>query len=105
MSENLSKVDKFRAIANGLADVYAKKNADYGDSFGKTWRELGIISGITRMNDKMNRIKSIGKKYAFGDMGSVQVTSEKLEDTYIDMAAYAIMSIMELEEDKAGLPI
>ena len=39
-----------------------KKNRDYGDSFGNTFRELGPITGLTRLLDKVNRIK-IGRAH------------------------------------------
>lgn len=51
------KVEQFRHVAEELSVMYEKKNADYGDSFSRTYQELGIISAITRISDKTNRLK------------------------------------------------
>lgn len=83
-------MSRFREIANQMADLYEKKNHDYGDSFGETFRKLGPISAITRITDKYNRLVSLATK------GEQQVNDEKLEDTLIDLANYAVMTIMEL---------
>lgn len=94
----MDKVKKFKNIANGLADLYEKKNADYGDSFGKTFENLGIISAITRISDKYNRVVSLATKK------EQKVKDEAIEDTLRDMASYCIMTLIELgygEEDNS----
>lgn len=80
-------VKKFNEIVCKMADTYEKKNADYGDSFGQTCDEFGIIVAIVRMNDKMNRIKQLSKKNAL-------VTDESIKDTILDLANYAVMTLM-----------
>lgn len=88
----MTKVEKFKQITESMASLYASKNADYGDSFGKTYRELGIISAVTRLNDKMNRIKALAVS------NQAKVSDERLEDTLMDLANYAIMTLIELSE-------
>ena len=90
----MDKVKRFREIANNLADLYEKKNADYGDSFGRTFKELSPISALTRISDKLNRAKNL-IIHPKGD-----VNFESLEDTFLDMAAYCIMTTIELQEGK-----
>lgn len=85
-------VSRFREIANQMADLYERKNHDYGDSFGETFRKLGPISAITRITDKYNRIVSLTTK------GERKVDGEAIEDTLIDLANYAIMTVMEMRE-------
>jgi hypothetical protein len=46
-------------LCEELNKVYQAKNIAYGDSFGKTFQELGVISAVTRMYDKFNRIKAL----------------------------------------------
>lgn len=82
--------DRFRNIANSLADLHEKKNHDYGDSFGKTFQSLGIISAITRISDKYNRIVSLATTK------EQKVKDEAIEDTLNDMASYCIMTLIEL---------
>lgn len=86
----MNKVYRFRNIANSLADLYEKKNHDYGDSFGKTFQSLGIISAITRISDKYNRIVSLATTK------EQKVKDEAIEDTLKDMASYCIMTLIEL---------
>lgn len=85
-----SKVAQHCAICHKLNAVYKAKNHDYGDSFGDTYRKLGIISAVTRLSDKMNRLMSLAVKH------DAQVKDEKIEDTLLDMANYAIMTLIEL---------
>ena len=84
------KVAQHYAICQNLNQVYKAKNHDYGDSFGDTYKKLGIISAVTRLSDKMNRIISLAVSH------DAQVKDEKIEDTLLDMANYAIMTLIEL---------
>ena len=86
-----TKVTQHYAICQKLNQVYKAKNHDYGDSFGDTYKKLGIISAVTRLSDKMNRIISLAVSH------DTQVKDEKIEDTLLDMANYAIMTLIELE--------
>lgn len=90
------KVDKHLSICKQLNQTYQEKNADYGDSFSETYQKLGIISAVTRISDKTNRLISlVGKSEA-----ERLVKDESIQDTLMDMANYAIMALMELEEAK-----
>ena len=88
------KVARHYAICQKLNQVYKAKNHDYGDSFGDTYKKLGIISAITRLSDKMNRLMSLAVKH------DAQVKDEKIEDTLLDMANYAIMTVMWMDNQK-----
>ena len=67
-------------------ELYERKNRDQGNSFDQTLDEFGVVAGLIRMNDKMNRIKSIYNK-------DTNVKDESLEDTLIDLANYAVMTL------------
>ena len=84
------KVTRHYAICQKLNQVQKAKNHDYGDSFGDTYKKLGIISAVTRLSDKMNRLMSLAVSH------NAQVKDEKIEDTLLDMANYAIMTLIEL---------
>ena len=84
-------VVKHKEICGKLNKIYEKKNHDYGDSFGETYNELGIISCVTRMNDKMNRLKTLAKT-------DNQVEDESISDTLLDLANYAVMTYMCLQK-------
>lgn len=85
------KVIKFREIANQLADLYEKKNHNYGDSFGKLYNDLGPIAGLIPLHNKLDRATNLIK----GDDNYF----ESLEDTLRDLASYAIMNIIELDNN------
>lgn len=85
-----NNVDRFREIANSLGDLYTKKNSAYGNSFGDTYKRLGIISAVTRISDKYNRLCNIAINPDIDNLG------ESLEDTLKDLASYAIMTLIEL---------
>lgn len=86
-------IAKHKEICEKLNKIYEKKNHDYGDSFEETYNELGIISCVTRMNDKMNRLKTLAKT-------DNQVKDESISDTLLDLANYSIMTYMCLQDDK-----
>ena len=85
---------KFKEITDEMNALYERKNHDYGNSFSETYRKLGVISATTRMLDKMNRVVSLVTKE------QQKVNDESLRDTLIDLANYAVMTIMELDGEK-----
>jgi hypothetical protein len=80
-------------ICKELNDIYVRKNADYGNSFGEQYQEHGLVSAVIRLDDKMRRLKSLSKKQA-------QVKDESIEDTLLDLCNYSIMSVMELRKQR-----
>lgn len=86
----------FKDITNEMTALYERKNKDYGNSFGKTYEKLGIISAVVRLQDKMNRIIELTTK------GEQQVKEESLRDTIIDMANYSVMTLMEMSKSEDG---
>lgn len=88
----IKRVRKHREICKALNDTYAKKNADYGNAFGDTFQELGIVSAVTRIIDKTNRLKSLCRPGA-----DQKVNDESVRDTLLDLANYAIMTVMEMD--------
>lgn len=86
-----SKTEKFKEIVTQMADLYARKNSDYGDSFGESVREFGPVAGVVRISDKFNRLKSLLLRDR-----EQKVSDESVVDTLTDMACYCIMLRMEL---------
>lgn len=80
-----------KQICKDLHMTYLMKNADYGDSFKKSLDEDGLIAAVVRMRDKVNRLKSLKDKVG-------QVSDETLSDTALDLANYAIMTAMWIED-------
>lgn len=83
----------FKQITNEMFELWKRKNADYGSSVTDTYKDFGIVSFLVRMQDKMNRLKTITKKESL-------VKDEKLEDTLIDLANYTILALIELKVEQ-----
>lgn len=82
----------FSRIANELAELYSRKNHDYGDSFGKSVGRYGLVSALTRISDKFNRLEQLVL-----NRDDIRVKDEHLEDTLRDLASYCIMTLVALE--------
>lgn len=76
-------------ICDGLNKLYEDKNHDYGDSVHDTYNKYGITSFLVRMEDKLNRARTLTKT-------DRKVKNEKIEDTLLDLANYAILAVIEL---------
>lgn len=87
----MNNVEKHKEICNYLNDLYAKKNHDYGDSVHDTFLKYGLTSFLVRMEDKLNRARTLSQKEAL-------VNDEKIRDTLLDLANYAIISVIELDK-------
>lgn len=83
----------FKTITDEMLDTYIKKNADYGNSFGDTIKEFGLIPAVARINDKLNRIKKMVK-------GEKMNVDESMRDNLIDIANYCILTVMEIDNQK-----
>ena len=84
----------FREITDYMYQIYEKKNADYGDSFSKTFDEFGLTASAIRINDKTERFKKLIKQDA-------QVQDESIKDTLLDLANYAVLTLMEMAKHEA----
>jgi rRNA-processing protein FCF1 len=85
----MTKVAIHQTICEELNKLYERKNHDYGDSFGKSYDEYGMAMPCIRLEDKLNRLKALTRN------GDQQVADESIEDTLLDLANYAIMTVVE----------
>ena len=91
-----TKVEHHAALCKELNDHYTRKNADYGDSFGLSFKEEGLAMARIRLGDKLNRFKTLSRSV------ERKVLDESIRDTLIDLANYAIMTVLEMEEEADG---
>lgn len=91
------KVAKHKTICDELNQLYARKNHDYADSFHQTFVEEGMAMPRIRLGDKFSRFKTLTQA------GGQQVTDESIRDTLMDLANYAIMTILEMEEGEYSI--
>ena len=91
----MNKVLRHKEICNELNVIYSKKNHDDGDSFHLTYLEEGMAMPRIRLGDKFNRFKTLSRK-----LESQKVRDESIRDTLLDLANYAIMTVLEMEGEK-----
>ena len=91
-------INDVNGLANKMTDLYKRKNSDYGNSFEKSMNKFGLVVSAIRMGDKVNRLQSL-----VTNKSEAQVKDESIADTFMDLACYAIMSVMwynyKLEEE------
>ena len=86
-----SKVEHHAHICEEINKLYERKNHDYGDSFHQTFTEEGMAMARIRLGDKLSRFKTLSRG------GELKVNDESIRDTLIDLANYAIMTVLEME--------
>lgn len=86
------EVRRFRELTTKMYETFKRKRNDYGPSTRETWEKYGPISMLVRMDDKMNRFKNL----AIDDTKRL-VEDESIKDTLLDLANYALITILELE--------
>ena len=87
-------IEKFKKITEEMVDLYTRKKSDYGDSVYDTYVKYGPVSFLVRMEDKLNRARTLIQK------GDQKVNDEKVRDTLIDLANYSILMVLEMEREK-----
>ena len=83
----------FNTLLDQIKDTHERKNHDYGDSFTKSMDEFGMTAAAIRLTDKLSRFKALINSEA-------KVKDESIEDTLLDMASYAIMTVEYLKKKK-----
>lgn len=95
MTQN-EKVQAHKAICDQLNSIYEQKNHDYGDSFHQTFLEEGMAMSRIRLGDKLSRFKTLTRLDS-NDSDAQKVKDESIRDTLLDLANYAIMTVLELD--------
>ena len=91
----ITDVNRFEDITNKMIRIFKKKNHDYGNSFEQSLNEEGLAASRIRMGDKWNRFKTLSKPKT-----EAKVNDESLRDTLVDLANYAIMTVMWLDKQQ-----
>lgn len=91
-------VQRHEVICTELNALYAKKNADYGNAFHLSYLEEGLAMSRIRLGDKFNRFKHLSRAIVTNS-DAQKVKDESIRDTLIDLANYAIMTVMELDRE------
>lgn len=100
MGEGLKGDPRFFALLQQLAELHAKKAADYGqdqDIFAniRASQEFGVEpwrGALVRLNDKVTRLKTFCIKGTLANEG--------VEDSLMDLAAYSLISLILFKESQ-----
>lgn len=90
-----SNTERHKRVCYELNRIYDQKNHDYGDSFHESWKNYGITMAAIRIGDKYNRLRNLTSKNGVFQ----NVANESLRDTLLDLANYAIMTVMEMDAE------
>ena len=96
MANTNEKLKRLKEIHQQAEALYSERNEKYGDSFAKTFQEYGKAVALIRLEDKLNRAKTL---VSMGLKGS---DGESLIDTLMDLSNYANMTIIELTSTQGG---
>ena len=91
------RIDNYKRLQADMLQTFINKDSDYGDSFGKTFDKYGIVSALTRMSDKLNRLDNLASS------NTMQV-DESIEDTLLDLANYAMLTYLEIHKFDEPVP-
>ena len=86
------KIARHKELCDYIHELYERKNHDYGDSFHQTFVEEGMAMPRIRLSDKLSRFKALTKCN-----DQQKVNDESIIDTLLDLANYAILTVLELE--------
>lgn len=88
--------DLIRQMFESDMELLRRKGYDYaGEQDALTnLREYGVHGVIVRLNDKINRLKSIDRN------GWIEVKTESVSDTLLDISNYAYLARVLLWEQK-----
>ena len=86
--------NRFKQITDEMVKLYEKKSSDYGNSTHDTYMKYGAVAYLVRMEDKINRVRSLTQS------NNQKVEDEKIHDSLVDLANYSILMLLELEGNK-----
>ena len=85
--------ERFKEITDKMFETFKAKNHDYGSSFSNLFKECGMTYAYGHMAEKLERVKSLMKDEA-------KVNGEGMKDSLLDLANYAILTVMEIDKNE-----
>lgn len=84
---------EIKNIASEISELQAKKDHDYGNAFDKSMNQWGLTALAIRLGDKLSRLETL--------IDNKAMVNESIQDTLIDIAAYAMMGVAWLRQKQA----
>lgn len=86
------KNNTFASITEEMATLYEKKNTAYDGAFSKRYAKRGLAYAVDKISEKCDRLVALESNPNIDNNG------ESIEDTLIDLANYAVMTLIELRK-------
>lgn len=80
-------VKEFLDQLQPIAELLAKKNKDYGNSYANLRDEYGNVAFYIRLADKLSRLRQV-------DVNGTLVTDESAIDTIRDIIGYCVLELL-----------
>ncbi len=87
MKEPQNLDEAFESVTKQMLQTFVNKYKDYGKGNILDTKDVGIVF---RISDKINRLKNLL-------MNKKKPTNEPLEETWIDIAVYAVIAILYMK--------
>lgn len=97
-ASKVTDIDRFEDVTKKMLNIFRTKNHDYGNSFEQSLNEEGLAASRIRMGDKWNRYKTLSRPRM-----DAQVNDESIRDTLLDLANYAIMTVIWLDKQNGNI--
>lgn len=97
MEEEEVRNKQFEDILGKMNGMFRRKNHDYGNAFHNIFLKRGWDYALGLMENKINRIDSLSDK-------EPEVVGESIEDSLLDLANYAILTLMEVRRRQSKTP-
>lgn len=93
---NNSTTGQFIKITEEMAALYERKNKDYGNAFSDEVKDSGWGYATGLLGNKVRRVRNL-----LLHTEQHPEVKESVEDTLIDLANYAIMTLMAVREQRS----
>lgn len=82
---------KFQLVTKELLNIFVAKNHDYGNAYSDLLNKYGLTAAAIHLEEKLNRFCTLM------DNREKPQVDESLRDTLKDLANYAILTILWLD--------
>lgn len=87
----MDRIKLHQEMLDYLHNLFIEKDGTYGNSTHDTYAKYGMVSYMIRLEDKLNRARNLV-------LNERPENDERLEDSLLDLANYAIIAVMELRQ-------
>lgn len=87
------EIKVFKEITDNMVSIFEKKRNDYGQTTTQMIEKYGFLPMVIKLDDKLGRLTQL-----LINNKEQKVKDESVEDTLLDLANYAIITMIELRK-------